>query len=384
VKKEAKINILIGVMLGLIIIAFYFSVYEKKGVKQQAGSRQVEPIVDVDVAVVKRGKIEIVRVYTANIEAYKAIDIKTKHAGQLKKIFVEMGDKVKANQLIALMDSNGAMKAYEQKKAALEVIELALQRAKLQREAKKIEYEKMLSLYEKKLISQKEFEKAKAEYKESDIAYELQQAELSQRMAELQEAELILQDTEIRAPFSGFIGNKYIEAGAIVSPNTALATLVAIDKVKVQIDVDEKDLIMLKEGMPTLVYVDSYPNRIFEGVIERMSPVLDSSTHLGKVCIGINNDDNLLKPGMSAKIKMVIKSRLDALIVPLTAVINKDGQDIVYVTNEGKAFERRVKVGVIDESQAELVSGVDEGEWVIMAQQMTLNNGTRVNVRRRY
>lgn len=383
-KKEARINILIGIMVAIIIGVFYYSVYDKKNSRVMKDGEKVEQLIDVDVAVVKRGNIEIVRVYTANIEAYQTIDLKTKHAGQVKKILVEMGDKVKANQLIALMDSNGATKEYERKKAALEVIELSLQRAKLHRDAKKIEYEKMQSLYDKKLISQKEFEKAGAEYKESDVAYRLQEAELSQKIAELQQAELSLQDTEIRASFAGYISNRYIESGAVVSADTSLATIVSIDKVRVQIDVDEKDLIMLSEGLPTLIYVDSYPNRIFEGVIERISPVLDSNTHLGKVRIGIDNKDNLLKPGMSAKIRMMIKSRLNALIIPIIAVINKEGHDIVYIATEGKAFEKKVKVGVIDENQAEIISGVYEGEWVIISQQQLLNNGIKINVRKRY
>lgn len=383
-KKEARINILIGVMVAIIIGVFYYSVYDKKNSKVMAKGGRVEQLTDVDVAVVKRGNIEIVRVYTANIEAYQAIDIKTKHAGQVKKILVEMGDKVKANQLIALMDSDGATKDYEQKKATLEVIELSLQRVKLNRDSKENEYEKMQSLYEKKLISQKEFDRVEAEYKESDVAYRLQEALLSQKIAELQQAELTLKDTEIRAPFAGYIGNRYIESGAVVSADTSLATVVSIDKVRVQIGVDEKDLIMLSEGMPTLIYVDSYPNRIFRGVIERISPVLDSNTHLGKVRIAIDNKDNLLKPGMSAKIRMVIKSRLNALIIPITAAINKEGQDVVYIATEGKAFERRVKVGVIDENQAEIISGLDEGEWVIVSKQQLLSNGVKINVGKRY
>ncbi len=383
-RKELKINILIGIMVGLIILAFYFSVYNKRGAEAINKKREVEPYIDVDVSVVRRGNIEIVRVYMANIEAYKSIDLKTKYGGQVKKIFFEMGDRVKANQIIALMDSDSASKAYDQRKAALEVIELSLERARLQREAKKAEYEKIAALYEKKLISQKEYEKVETDYKESEVAYMLHQAELSQKIAELKQAELMMQDTEIRVPFSGYIGNRYVEAGSIVSANTPLALLISIDKVKVQIDVDEKDLILLGEGMPTLVYVDSFPNRIFEGVIERISPILDSNTHLGKVFIVINNEDNLLRPGMSAKIKMVIKSRMNALIVPVSAIINKEGNDIVFIAHEGKAIERKIKVGVIDESRAEIFQGVEEGEWVIVSQQHLLNDGMKINVKKKY
>ncbi|OGF66647.1 MAG: hypothetical protein A2Y62_20050 [Candidatus Fischerbacteria bacterium RBG_13_37_8] len=382
-KRELTINLTIGAVIALTIIVFYFSFYGKQDKANSVKAEQGIPVVKVKVSVAKKGDIEIVRVYTANIEAERALEIKPQYTGQIKNIYIEMGDKVKKNQIIATLDSDGANQLYQQKKAALEFVNVSLEKAELQKKAKQAELEKARSLFEKLLISQKDYDRAEMEFKNAEIDYMLQQAELNQKIADLQQVAILLDDTEIKAPFSGYIGSKSVDTGSVVSAMTTIATLVSIDTVKVHIDVDEKDLTMLDNEMPIVAIVDTYPNRTFEGIIERISPVLDNTTHLGKAQIRIDNSHNLLKPGMSAKIKIVVKSQTDALIIPINAVVNNDGQDIVYTTSGGKAFEKIVKLGVRDEERVEVINGISEGEWVIVTGQDALSEGTRINVQER-
>lgn len=383
IKNQINLNYLLGfiiiILFATILYKFSNNIIRKNIDEDNSGSS----LIPVEVAVVKKGDINLIRVYTSNIEAEQSIDIKPKISGQVKRIFVEMGDKVSKGQPIAQLDDSDALQFYQQKKAIAEVVEASLKKANIEKENKKRELMRMQSLFEKKLISQKELDKADAEYKNAEINYLLQQAELNQKIAEVKQAKILFDDTVIKAPFSGFIASRYVENGAFVSPNTVISTLVSIENVKAKIDVDEKDLIMLYENMPVKIEVESFPNRNFEGYIERISPVLDNNTHLGKVQIKISNPNKILKPGMFVKIRISIKSQSNALIIPTSGVINKDGKDIVYIAKEGKALEKEVKLGVSDDERIEVVKGLSEGDWIIIAGQQSLQDGDQIIVKKK-
>lgn len=384
-KNINRINI--NYLIGFIILIFIFMLFYKFSPnimnKNKIEENPAIPLIPVEVAIAKKGDINIIRVYTSNIEAEQSIEIKPKVSGQIKHIFIEMGDKVQKGQPIAKLDDTDALQFYEQKKAIADVVEASVKKSEMEKENKRKELLKAQSLFEKKLISQKELDKAESEYKNAEINYLLQQAELNQKIAELKQAKILLEDTLIIAPISGFIAGKYVETGSVVSPNTVLCTIVSIENVKAKIDVDEKDLIMLYENMPVKIEVDSFPNRKFEGNIERISPVLDNTTHLGKVEIKISNPNKILKPGMFVKIQISIKSQLNALIIPSIAVINKNGHDIVYIAKEGKALERKVRLGVSDDERIEVVEGLNEGDWIIITGQQSLQDGDRIIVKKK-
>ena len=145
-RKEITINLIIGILVACIMAIFLLKIYDGKNknvVQQKEGNT---PIIPVEVTVVKRGDIEIVRVFSSNIEAEQAVEIKPKANGQIKEVFIEMGDKVRKDQPVVRLDDNESKQLCEQRKAALEVVQVSLQKAEIEKENKKNEAEKAKSL----------------------------------------------------------------------------------------------------------------------------------------------------------------------------------------------------------------------------------------------
>ena len=176
----------------------------------------------------------------------------------------------------------------------------------------------------------------------------------------------------IKSPIDGMVIKKYLDKGSQVEPSAnplmriPVIMVANIDTVKVLVNVSEKYLGRLKENAEAKVEVDAYPDEVFVGDVTRIAPLVALGTRTSEVEIRIVNREHRLKPGMFARVNIIIEKKENALLVPIKAVLSKNNRKFVFVVNGSIARKREVKTGIYQKDSVEIIEGLNEGEDVIM------------------
>ena len=271
-----------------------------------------------------------------------------KVAGYLKTIRVDKGDHVTAGQVVAEIEAPELEADYVRQKAEVTVSEVSYRRVS---EAQKKAPD---------LVMPQTVDDAKGK--------------LDMAKANLQRTETLLGYTKIVAPFSGIVSRRSVDPGAFipsatsgsVSTSAALLTLIDIRSVRIEIPVPEPEVPRVKVGLPVQATIDELPGRVFTGSITRFAYALDEASKTMLAEAEIANPAAELRPGMYARVRLGIETRVEALLVPAGAVIAGKGQDSVLTIAEGKAKRLPVKTGFRDENDVEIVDGLSADQPVIV------------------
>jgi multidrug efflux pump subunit AcrA (membrane-fusion protein) len=411
------------VLLGAIVILAGLVFYRGWGFTQKRSGpmRAAKMEVPVQVIPAARKPLTYSMRVTGDIMPLMQVDLFPKVSGYLERIDVNIGDVVKQGQVIAQIDRRDYLhKVREieakvaQAKAQLAELETgtrteelrqaeeAVRQARSRFENAKLQRERIEALYKREVISKKERDVTDMEYTvaEAQLASSQQQLKLLQfgarqevkdaSQAKLREMEAILEqernrlkDTEIVAPFRGEISKKYVDAGAFVSPSspsTPLVSLVHTETLKIVANVLEKDIPLLKPGMKAKIRVESYPEKVFEGRVEKINSALELSTRTLQAEIYVLNTNRFLKPGMFANVEVVLLEKSQTLIIPREAVIEAGSELSVFVVEGKQAVRRPITLGYEQDRFVEVLKGINEGEQVIIKGQQLIKDGSVIRV----
>ena len=324
------------------------------------------------------------------------------------KIFVDLGDRVHKGQVVIKLDEREARLEVERQTANLQAAREALQRARqlLDLDRANLERSQALlvdaqtnlkrfqGLFGEGAISASQRDSAQTQHDVAAASIRASEAQLEsdraatknaeagveQAMAALELARKRLKDTDIVAPFDGFVRKRLVNPGETYKEKTPLMSLVGTNALKLQGDVPERFAPLVAAGHPVQVEVEAFPGRSFAGRIVRVSPAVDVETRTFTVEAAIPNPDATLKPGFFAKAALIVGTDKDVPFVPEDAVVSLAGIVKVFVVRDGKADERRVKTGERRDGWAEILDGVKAGETVATSNLSQLATGTAVQV----
>jgi HlyD family secretion protein len=194
---------------------------------------------------------------------------------------------------------------------------------------------------------------------------------LAQAEVALREAEINLERTYVRAPFPGRIANLMVVAGQQAGPGTELLTVVDLDPIKVEVQVLEAEIGYLSEGRRATVSFAAFPGETFSGRISTINPVVDPDYRTARVTVLLSNPRGRIKPGMYARVSLDANFFPDRILVPRTAILEKDRRTMLFVFEDGRAKWRYVTTGLENDTQVEIVpndetSMVEPGEIVLV------------------
>jgi len=410
-------------LLAIVIMLAGLTLYRGWGFTQKRSGSQRAAKTEVPVQVISTALKPLtysMRV-TGDIMPLMQVDLFPKVSGYLERIDVHIGDVVRQGQVIAQIDrSDYLQKVREieakvaQAKAQLAEIETgtrteelrqaeeAVKQAQSRFENAKMQRERIEALYRREVISKKERDIADMDFTvaEAQLASSQQNLKLLREgarqevregsQAKLREMEAILEqernhlkDTQIVAPFRGEISRKYVDAGAFVSPSspsTPLVTLVHTETLKIVANVLEKDIPLLKPGMKAKIRVESYPEKVFEGRVEKINSVLELSTRTLQAEIYIPNPDRFLKPGMFSNVEVVLLEKPQTMVIPREAVIEAGSEMSVFVVEGKQAVRRPITIGYEQDYMVEVLKGLNQGDQVIIKGQQLIKEGSAVRV----
>ncbi|MBF8305155.1 MAG: HlyD protein, partial [Acidobacteria bacterium] len=226
-------------------------------------------------------------------------------------------------------------------------------------------------LQEQGLVPRQGFEEAEARSKTAQANYDLALQEVRNLLATLRQymvtselAEKKLRDTQIRAPFSGFVKGKDVSAGQYLRVQAPVVTLVNVDWVKASLHIPEKMAAWIRVGQTVTISVDAHAERKFTGRISRINPSVDPETRAFTALARVENREGLLKPGFFFRASIPSEQVESSLTIPQNALAYAYGVYSVYVLQGNQVQQREVKIGDRAGETVEIVGGLTEGEQV--------------------
>lgn len=211
---------------------------------------------------------------------------------------------------------------------------------------------------------------------------ELAQASLKSALSQKQVAQLALADTQVRSPLDGYISKRHVQAGEKVSPDTALYSIVNLSHMTLEAQVPASEIPRVRTGQKVAFQVDGFGKREFVGKVARINPATETGSRSMMVYIAVDNADAALRGGMFAKGSLVLEKSAPATTVPLTAVRQVNGADVVYQIINDQVKMQTVKLGLRseDEGKVQIVQGLDAGAVLISSRLDGVKSGSKVKM----
>jgi RND family efflux transporter MFP subunit len=339
------------------------------------------PPMAVELGAAGRGNVSAFLTVVGSLIGQATVDVVPKTAGRLVSVDVRLGDPVRRGQQIAKIEDREIVEQVKQSEAALMVAEATIRQREADLTVAKNNLERSRNLFERSLLPKQTLDDAEGQYLAATAQIDLARAQLAQNQSRLQELKINLADTSVIAPIDGFIGKRLFDPGAWASPQAPIVSVVAIASLRLVAAVVERDLKLVSVGDPAQVEVDAYPGQKFPGRIARVAPVLDPATRTAEMEVEVPNRDYRLKPGMYARINLLVEERKGVLVVPKQAVADYENQRGVFVpTDDMKARFVPVQVGLEEGDRVEITSGLGEGDRIVLVGAGALRNGDQMVV----
>lgn len=206
------------------------------------------------------------------------------------------------------------------------------------------------------------------------------EANVKQARATLQQVQKALEDTIIRSPFDGIISQLNFDSGEIIGPGTPVTNIVNLEKIYVSGSITEDLLLNLEKGQKIRIRILAGDNQYLEGVIEYISPVVDPRTQAFTIKVLADNPHGRLRGGMFAELYIPVAENKNALVLPISTIMDLERNPYVYTIINDKAVKRPVKIGIIANNYVEIISGLSEDELVAHKGQNNLEDAIVVEV----
>jgi HlyD family secretion protein len=333
----------------------------------------------VELASARRDVISQQVTVVGNLIGEATVSVVPRVAGRLQAISVKLGDRVARGQRIAQLEDFDIQEQVKQAVAAQEVSAATIRQREADLKRAETNLARSKSLFDRQLLPRQTLDDNEATYQASLAQLDLARAQNAQSKARLDELKITLGNTTITSPVTGFVSKRNVDPGAFVGQNAPIVEVVDVSTVRLVANIVEKDLRQLKVGDPAHVEVDAFPGEEFIGRIARISPILDPATRTAPIEVEIPNPMSRLRPGMYARVKITVDQKKEALVVPITAMVDLGGRRGVFTPlPDSTAAFRVVQVGVETGDAVEVIGGLQEGDRVITTGAASLRDGDRI------
>ena len=360
---------IIGLGLFLLMIGVIaYKIYANIAVgKERAARALAGRTVTVEVAAAGRRDLAPVFTFSANLEAVWSTEVSTKADGRIDKLFVEEGDRVTAGMVLARLDMNEL--AAQVMQAEGQVLQ-----AKATLEQNELNFQRMDALYKQNAVSAHTLDSART------------QRDLALGGVRAAQGNLILLKTRldnanILSPLNGVVIRRHVQAGAFSKAGAAIFTVADVSTLLAKAVVGEAQIAELTLGKSVNVKVDALKGQEFKGRVTRLSPAASVPTRTFTAEVSIPNPGEQIKVGMFANADIVGQERKNVLAVPESALVMREDQKTVFVVaEENRVVQKVLKLGDAAGGYVEVLSGVKEGERIIVAGQHKLKDGASIRL----
>jgi RND family efflux transporter MFP subunit len=410
-----KILTITLIVIGICVAVYFFVIRNgaepEQGETSQDAAEATEKVAETPIPVkvdtARIGKLIISLKSPGEAVTNRMVTIKSEVTGIINKLNVEEGQHVKQGDLLMELDDRQFRLELERAQAdrlsklselllekQFEGAEVPVEQSEMDKIQKdKQEYERVRELYTKGMVSENEYEESYRQYELALIQSgekkdEIRSASKGLTQAEIavKTAQMNLEKTKIMAPFMGIITDIQVSPQEHITNGRDLFVLVNISRIQVHAKVLESEIGKMKKGRAVILRFSAYPDKIFEGKVKSISPIVNPEDKTCKVIIDVANPKEEIKPGMHTEVEIAAEIHENKLLVPQEAVLDRGGRKLAFVVQDGLAKWRYVQVGLENDQFAEILpsdregEGVKEGETVIVDGHFTLAHDARVAI----
>ncbi len=345
-----KVRVIAGIV---VVFAVMVAVLLNNKSKMQAKAKNdVVKFLPVTLVPVQKQQLSENLSLTGTITANNDVAVQSETEGRVTKVLVEIGDRVKAGDVLVQVDDELKQANYAAAEVNYEKLKKDLER-----------YQKM---YKENSVSDAQLEGARLAYKSAEAQYIVARRQFN--------------DTRIKTPISGIVTSRVVDVGASVQKNNLVANVVDLSMLKAKLNVAEDDAFKLKAGDAVEVTTDVYPGITFSGSIETISAKGDEA-HTYPVQIRLaNNDTHPLKAGMFGRVAFTSITSGKVLSIPRETLLGSTKSAQVFVVDNGIAHLRSVIIGSEVGTNLQVLSGLTEGEQVVLSGQNNLKDNVAVTI----
>ena len=371
--------------------------------------------VTVSAAQVTKSAINVQLRGSGVLEPLAGVEIAAPLAGTIGQLHVKTGDAVKVGQVVATIRAGAIIERLEKSEQALRAAEAALKKSAAASAGAVERLEKTRDLRARDLIAGNDLSAAEADAAAASAARDLAQAQVARQEAELAQLRQFLALSNLVAPVAGVVARGWVEPGGQVKSGAPVLTIAAPGSFKINIEIPARYLSSIHQGLAAEVELKDLwsptgdpvapsnppagrnPEReppakagarvegsrpVLAGQVVTAYPLATSGQKTAAVDIRVANGEFDWKPGARASVTLRLKDKRDALLVPQSALVEREGRTFLYAIVDGRARRRQVTTGESRDGMTEISSGVVEGEWIIVADPQTMKPGRRVRVPR--
>lgn len=404
-----------------IITVIFISACENKTEKDSQENKEQQKIVSVSVVPAKKADIFSEINLVGTVEAIQEAKISAKIGGRIDQIFVKEGDTVQPSQTLIQLDKSDLILVVEQAKTTVNMAKANLNKVLAGTRSEMIEqtkarlnqaleqlsnvrkdWEKMKELHGAGAISKQTIEKTETQYKiaqqdvkaakeslkmaESAATKEdinLVLAQINQAQAALASANHQLTNTSINAPIGGMITQKIANTGEMASPGVPLLIIKDISIVKIKSAISENLIKYASIGKPVKIKLEAYPDKSFNGTIQQIGSTVNPTTRTFELEIHVSNQNRLIRPGMFARVGMILDHHKNVLTIPAESIFNKGEDSYTYIVKNNTAhLSPKLTLGISDMEKVEVSKGVSYGQEVVIRGMENLFDGIKVIVKK--
>ncbi|MBI1884212.1 MAG: efflux RND transporter periplasmic adaptor subunit [Chlamydiae bacterium] len=339
----------------------------KEESQKEAPKEEQEPV-DVKVTKAQKADFQDLLPVLGSIEGLSEIDLKFEVPGIIEFYNFQDGDRVRKGDVIARLDNRDALLKVKYRKAKLEVAETGVSSAKKKQEM----YQK---LYDIGAI-------IKAKIEEVQLDLENKQREYDAAKIEVESSKEELSKTYLKSPIDGVLGARDAEPGEYVTSNSDIVSVIDTSEVYAKIGIVEKDINKLQSGQAAKFFVDTYPNKSYDGEIVSITPMIKGKSRTLTVKAKLPNDENApLVPGMFTRGFVTVYSKQNTFALPIKAVETSGEEAFVFIVDDKNvAHQRPIKVGYTATDEIQIDDGIAEGELVVTETPVKLKDGAPVKI----
>jgi multidrug efflux pump subunit AcrA (membrane-fusion protein) len=408
-------KLLVLMLISALVLSFI------SGCGRGTKGEEEEKVISVETAKAKKGDIESYYGTSGEFIANEEVKLIPKMQGRVKKVYVDVGDHVKEGDLLLEIENDELIALVNKAKSNLSNAQANLDKAirgarKQEREQARAgfeqaqaafknaeeNYKRMKMLYDERAISKQQLDATELQYITAKNQLKSAQEQLSlieegtdqetiraleaqvlAAKAALQQAQAQLDNSYLTSPISGTVAFRNIEPGEMAVLGSPAFTVADLSKLKVKFNIPEEVVGKIKLGDDVKFVVTSAGSQEFAGKITQISPMADFRYKAFPVEAFIENPSEILKPGMFVEVYIPLESKTNVLTIPKEALVEERGEKIVYTVKNNTAIKNKVKIGVEDAKNVEVIEGLSEGDTVVVEGQFNLNDGIKVTVKER-
>lgn len=387
IKNKKFIYLIIAAVVVVIVVSGFLNKRPGPGNMKEAGNMQGQAVsISVETQEIGPETIEQYINVSSKVTANNEVLVMPKVSGTVKKVYVNLGDTVKAGDILFEIDASDLRSQIIQLQTSVDSYEI-------QYNDLLKDLEKTKALYELGAVSKQELDAVQSNADKMKLQLDTAKENLrlakekiadatgAQAQTALEIPQSQLEYAKVKAEIDGVISACNVTTGSTASPQSVAMTIVDTDKLKFSFNISEGYINKVSVGSKAYIAISAASDTLYEGTVTYISPAADSTTMLYPVEIYIDNTGNNIKPGMFASIRLVVDRKENTVSVPLNAVLEKGNEKFVYIVDENSiAHKRIVEIGIKNDMNIEITSGVQNREKVVVTGQSFLSDGSAVNV----